>query len=242
MNVRRPPRPDRHLDVDADPLPQLRRVVAVFAHPDDESFGLGAIIAAFVEQDTIVEVVCLTRGEASTLHIDDGPLDQRRPAELVAAANELGIHRVVLGEFADGALAAVPPVELDRFIRPVAAGADMLLVFDEGGITGHPDHQAATRAALAVAEELDIPVLAWTLAAPVARALNAELGTGFVGRDLDDIDLRVRVERARQLRAMACHGSQLADNPVPRRRIELTGDFEHLRYLRGQGPTSGERQ
>lgn len=82
------------------------------------------------------------------------------------------------------------------------------------------------------ADDLDITVLAWTLPAVVARALNDELGSGFVGRDADEIDLRVRVERARQLRAMACHDSQLADNPVPRRRLELTGDIEYLRYLR----------
>lgn len=40
---------ERHVDS----LPTFRRVVAVCAHPDDESFGLGAVIATFVEQDTI---------------------------------------------------------------------------------------------------------------------------------------------------------------------------------------------
>ncbi len=216
----------------ADSLPTFRRIVAVCAHPDDESFGLGAIIATFVEQDTIVEVVCLTRGEASTLHTDDRPLDQLRHAELVAATEELGIARLRLADFPDGALAAVATADLQGFIRPIAEGADALLVFDEGGITGHPDHQAATGAALAVAGDLDVTVLAWTLPAAVARLLNDEFGAGFVGRDTADIDLRVRVERARQLRAMACHHSQLTDNPVPKRRLELTGDIECLRYLR----------
>jgi LmbE family N-acetylglucosaminyl deacetylase len=213
-------------------LPAFRRVVAVCAHPDDESFGLGAIIATFVEQGTGVEVICLTRGEASTLHTDDGPLDQHRHAELVAATGELGIERLALADFPDGALDEVAPAELHEFIRPIAEGADALLVFDEGGITGHPDHQAATRAALAVAEDLDIAVLAWTLPAAVARTLNDEFGSGFVGRAADEIDLNVQVERTRQLRAMACHHSQLADNPVPNRRLELTGNIESLRYLR----------
>jgi LmbE family N-acetylglucosaminyl deacetylase len=232
MNSTRHITPLRDAEIHVDTLPLLRRVVAVCAHPDDESFGLGAVIATLVEQDTIVEAICLTRGEASTLHIDDGPLDQRRHAELLAATDELGIDRLELADFPDGALASAAAAELHRFIHPIAQGADALLVFDEGGITGHPDHQAATHAALAVADDLDIPVLAWALPAAVARALNDELGTGFVGRDPDEIDLRVRVERTRQLRAMACHDSQLADNPVPMRRLELTGDIECLRYLR----------
>lgn len=219
---------ERHVDS----LPTFRRVVAVCAHPDDESFGLGAIIATFVEQGTVVELICLTRGEASTLRTDDGPLDQRRHAELVAATDELGIERLELADFHDGALDKVAPEALRGVIHPIAAGADALLVFDEGGITGHPDHHAATRAALAVADDLDITVLAWTLPAAVANALNDEFGSGFVGRDADEIDLHVQVGRTRQLRAMACHDSQLADNPVPNRRLELTGDIESFRYLR----------
>lgn len=216
----------------ADSLPAFQRVVAVCAHPDDESFGLGAIIATLVEQGTAVEVVCLTRGEASTLHTDDGPLDQRRHTELLAATGELGIERLEMADFPDGALDEVAPAALHRVIRPIAEGADALLVFDEGGITGHPDHQVATRAALAVADDLDIAVLAWTLPAVVASALNDEFGSGFVGRAADEIDLRVTVARPRQLRAMACHDSQMADNPVPMRRVELCGDIESLRYLR----------
>lgn len=222
-----------------DSLPTFRRVVAVCAHPDDESFGLGAIIARFVEQDTIVEVICLTRGEVSTLHADDRPLGQLRHAELVAATDELGVERLELADFPDGALADVATEDLQGFIRPIAEGADALLVFDEGGITGHPDHEAATRAALAVASDLDVAVLAWTLPTAAARLLNDEFGAGFVGRDTAEIDLRIRVGRARQLSAMARHHSQLTDNPVPKRRLELTGDIEFLRYLRA---TSGARR
>lgn len=214
------------------PLPRYRRVIAICAHPDDESFGLGAIIAAFVDLATIVDLICLTRGEASTLNAADSPLAEQRRVELFAATAELGIDRVEIAEFPDGALASVAPPKLHAFIRPVVEGADALLVFDDGGVTGHPDHAAATRAGLEVADEFDLAVLAWVIPAAVAVQLNEEFGTTFVGRNADSIDLRVRVERLRQLRAMACHHSQLAGNPVPERRIGLTGSIEHLRYLR----------
>ena len=47
--------------------PHAENVLVVIAHPDDESFGLGAIIDAFIGQGSVAKVLCLTRGEASTL-------------------------------------------------------------------------------------------------------------------------------------------------------------------------------
>src|SRR5450756_2994507 len=54
--------------------------------------------------------------------------------------------------------------------------ADGLLVFDTAGVTGHPDHMAATAAGLLAAEMLNLPILGWTLPATVAAQLNQELG------------------------------------------------------------------
>jgi LmbE family N-acetylglucosaminyl deacetylase len=110
-------------------------------------------------------------------------------------------------------------------------GADILLVFDEGGITGHPDHCRATEAAVAAARELELPVLAWVLPERVASALNAEFGAGFIGRSDSELDFLVSVDRARQRRAISQHVSQATDNPVLRRRLELQGDQEAFRWL-----------
>jgi LmbE family N-acetylglucosaminyl deacetylase len=46
------------------------------------------------------------------------------------------------------------------------------------------------------------------------------------------IDLTITVDRAAQLKAIACHASQSTHNPVLWCRLELLGDTEHLRYLR----------
>lgn len=122
--------------------------------------------------------------------------------------------------------------ELAASVRAAVDGADLLLTFDEGGITGHPDHERATEVALVVAGELGIPVVAWAIPGDVAATLARELGITVVGRDVArELDVVLDVDRACQRRAIACHGSQLADNPVPRRRIELQGDREHLRWL-----------
>ncbi|WP_121253604.1 PIG-L deacetylase family protein [Nocardioides ferulae] len=217
-----------------DRLPASASVLAVVAHPDDESFGLGAVLSAYADRGVRVSVLCLTRGEASTLHGVEGDLHELRAAELTAAAAELGIDRVSLRDYPDSALADVDLPTLVGEVTDLAAevGADTLIGFDRTGLTGHPDHMRATEAAVAAGERLRLPVLAWTLPDDVAERLLAEHGVPFVGRAADDIDLVVEVDRTRQLAAVACHPSQAVPGSVLWRRLELSGDREHLAWLR----------
>ncbi len=208
--------------------------LAVCAHPDDESFGLGAVLNHLVASGIRASVLCFTAGEASTLSLSD-QLGTVRAAELRTAAGELGIESVHLGDHPDGSLGEVP---LDRLSREVATmietvGADVMVVFDEGGVTGHPDHCRATEAALLGAP--DVPVLGWCLPIRLGEQLNDEFGTSFVGREDSEIDMIVAVDRTAQRRAIACHASQSLDNPVLWRRLELLGDHEALRWLRTPG-------
>src|SRR5215471_3945466 len=160
-------------------LPETSSVLAVCAHPDDESFGLGAALAAFASRRTPTAVLCLTHGAASALGTSHGDLHQIRAAELVAAAAELGVGDIGLLDYPDGALAQEPAELLSGHVQQAAARAKagLLLVFDEGGITGHPDHQQATRAASMFARHAGLPVLAWAVEQQVAATLNAEFGT-----------------------------------------------------------------
>lgn len=213
-------------------MPPFRRIAAIGAHPDDESFGLGAVLSSFVEVGAQVWTLSFTHGEASTLG-GSMPLHQVRARELAEAAAELGLAGVTLLGYADGALTGVSLDELAGAIEAfaLARAADAVLVFDADGITGHPDHCCATEAALMSARRLDLPVLAWALPDRVADRLNAEFGTRFVGRPGDELDLAISVNRTRQLAAIRRHASQSADNPVLWRRLELLGDSEWLRYL-----------
>lgn len=215
-------------------LPVLARVLAVCAHPDDESFGLGAVLAALGAAGTMPSVLCFTHGEASTLGLGAGDLARVRAAELAAAAAALGTAGTTLLDYPDGCLANVPVAELAGHVREQVqlTRADAILVFDEGGITGHPDHCQATTAALSAACSRDLTVIAWAIPDHVAQVLNAEFGTAFAGRPPDQIDLTITVDRASQLRAICCHESQSAANPVLWRRLELLGAAEHLRFLR----------
>lgn len=218
----------------ASTLPVWSSVVIVCAHPDDESFGLGAVVSSFEEARSRLSLLCLTHGEASTLHDVAGELHAIRADELAAAGVVLGVSRVELLDYEDGGVAACDVEELaGHVIRTCGkATARGLLVFDEGGVTGHPDHRAATAAAFRAGGVLDLPVLAWAIPDVVARALNDEFGTAFAGRTDDELDVALTVDRSRQLEAIGRHRSQSADNPVLWRRLELLGPMEYLRYLR----------
>lgn len=219
-------------------LPQWRSVLAVVAHPDDESFALGAILAGFADAGTEVSVLCLTRGEASTLHGVAGDLLQLRGAELAAAADILGAGEVQLLSYPDGRL---PEIDLDELATHVTAAArraeaDGILGFDLNGVTGHPDHAHATAAAVRGAQELGLPVLGWTVPHAVAEQLRHEHGAPFDGYPDEEIDLVITVERTIQLKAVGCHLSQAVPGSVMWRRIELLGDHEHLRWLHRSQP------
>jgi LmbE family N-acetylglucosaminyl deacetylase len=212
-------------------LPRISTLLAVTAHPDDESFGLGAVLATFAREGTHLALLCFTMGERSTLGPMLGDLRSIRRAEMDLAAAVLGIEGAIVLGYPDGRLDEESVEELTQHIVHAATDVDALLVFDEGGITGHPDHRAATRAALAAAQTLDLPVLAWTIPPSVADALNAEYGSSFVPREAMEQGFEIEVDRTLQLKAIACHRSQCTDNPVLWRRLELQGTREYLMWL-----------
>ena len=221
----------------------MRSLLAVCAHPDDESFGLGAVLSQFADQKADTTLLCFTYGEASTLG-GAASLAELRPAELFAAAAVLGLGHVELQNHPDGHLDEVETSTLSDEVRRLVdlKQPDLVLVFDTGGITAHPDHRRATAAALAGSGCL--PVLAWALPEEVARRLNCEFGTNFVGRAADELDITIEVDRRRQEGAIRCHTSQVRDNPVLARRLALQGNRESLRWLRSPQLTdyaSGER-
>ena len=130
--------------------PGDRWLVAV-AHPDDESFGCGSLIAAAAARGAAVTVACATRGEAGVPAgpFDGGDLGAVRETELHRAAARLGAARVELlgwrdsgfdGEPPAGSLCAAPEsavvgvlAGLLRDLRP-----DVTVVLD--GSDGHRDH------------------------------------------------------------------------------------------------------
>jgi LmbE family N-acetylglucosaminyl deacetylase len=214
--------------------PVWTSVLAVIAHPDDASSGLGAVLDAFMFAGARVEVLCLTHGQAWTLDEAPGDLAMLRGAEMASAADVLGPVRVRMDDYEDGALSELCQVNLANEVVATADSChpDGLLVFDAPALPGHLDHVAVTLVALRAAETLDLPVLGWTLSETVAEQLTREFGARLASHQDEQVDLRVTIDRARQrLASRADAGKALPGSPL-RRRLELLAETESLRWLR----------
>lgn len=141
-------------------------LLAVLAHPDDESFGTGGTLALYSQRGVEVNLICATRGEAGTLDEDclDGfdSVASRRESELRCAAGILGLAHVEFLGYRDSGMAGSPdnqhpqslvqaPVEevaarvvsVIRRLRP-----QVIITNDPIGGYKHPDHIAVHRATL----------------------------------------------------------------------------------------------
>ena len=137
-------------------MPESLKLLAVLAHPDDESLGLGGIMAKYAAEGVETHLVTATRGELGWFGPPEenpgpGALGKIREGELHEAARVLGISDVNILDYHDGELHLADQLELTRIvaghIRRVRP--DVLVCFDHNGVYGHPDHIAATRAATA---------------------------------------------------------------------------------------------
>lgn len=100
-------------------LPAWRSVLAVVAHPDDESFGLG-VLATFAASGASFAVLCFTHGEASTVHGVSRHLRAVRARELDTAARLQGASGVRLLDHPDGQMEAIDLQVLAAHVVEVA--------------------------------------------------------------------------------------------------------------------------
>ena len=142
-------------------------LVTVFAHPDDETFGVGGSMAAAVDAGARVVTICATRGEVGEIADPSlataETLGAVREAELRAACAELGVHDVRFLGYRDSGMDGTPEnmdprafanASDDEVTRRIAEHlrelrADVVVTFEPGGVYGHPDHKKISRCATA---------------------------------------------------------------------------------------------
>jgi LmbE family N-acetylglucosaminyl deacetylase len=130
-----------------------RRLAGLFAHPDDDAFGIGGTCALHAD-DLAVLVVYATSGDAG--RIADASLATRetlggvREREAAAAYAVLGVDADLrFLRYPDGHVAETPHEELvERYATELASfRPDVVVTFGPDGVTGHADHVEAGRAA-----------------------------------------------------------------------------------------------
>jgi N-acetylglucosamine malate deacetylase 2 len=190
-------------------LPAWPLVLVVVAHPDDETFGLGAVLDLMVAGRCCGARPVLYRGEAFTLNQSGADLRRAREQELRQASRELGVTAVTLLDYPDGRLGSARRTSWPAG-HATRVHADGLLIFDDTGITRHPDHPAretrrgsgrrCRRAARACLDP----------ARRHRRPAEPRNGQPFAGQPPCRIDVCVRVDRARQRRAPSCTTVRIA--------------------------------
>jgi N-acetylglucosamine malate deacetylase 2 len=123
-----------------------RTILAVFAHPDDESIACGGTLARLADAGARVVLICASRGEKGSVSdqalIADADLATVRSRELREAARVLGISDVVLYEHPDGDLrwADVPQFHVEIVLAIHNYKPDSVITFGEDGLDWHLDH------------------------------------------------------------------------------------------------------
>lgn len=140
--------------------PRRPTLMAVLAHPDDESLGFGGTLAKYAAEGVDVRIVTATRGDGGRFrthrpgepgHPGREALGAIREAELRAAVTALGIASLTLLDYQDQQLDRADVREaVARIAREMRrARPDVVLTFGPDGAYGHPDHIAISQLAAA---------------------------------------------------------------------------------------------
>jgi LmbE family N-acetylglucosaminyl deacetylase len=222
----------------------VRRVACVFAHPDDETFGVGGSLALHAGDEVELTVILATSGEAG--RIADASLATRetlasvREAEDLASWRALGLDPDVrFLRHPDGGLNATPRGELVAEVRAVLedVAPEVVITFGPDGITGHDDHVAigaiATEAFGVLRTSSGGAAFSRLLHNAIAQSTLDRLNELLRGRGLEPMDpaepfmprgvpdaaIGARVDASsvyeRKLEAIRCHKTQDELEDVP---------------------------
>lgn len=133
-----------------DRLKDLGTVLGVWAHPDDEAYLCGAIMADAVARGRRVACVTATRGEAGSWDHERWPpaeMGRIRTAELEECLSILGVSEHHWLDYPDGGCNLVDEEEATAKIAALISeiDPDTVLTFGPEGQTEHPDHIAVHR-------------------------------------------------------------------------------------------------
>jgi LmbE family N-acetylglucosaminyl deacetylase len=215
-------------------------ILAVFAHPDDESIACGGTLARAADAGARVVLICASRGEKGSISdpdlVPDGDLGRVRVQELRAAAEALGITDLIVCNHPDGDLrwASVPELHGEIVMALRRFRPDAVITFGEDGLYWHLDHigvHERTSTALRTLGAAAPPLYFVTMPKGAIRAMVDEArGRGgapdasFWGIEPDafgdfaqpsTLTVDVRGWTMRKLAALRCHRTQMgARNPI----------------------------
>jgi LmbE family N-acetylglucosaminyl deacetylase len=211
------------------------KLLYVFPHPDDESFGPALAISRQVRDGHQVHLLTLTRGgatrERERLHLSIDEMGEVRVREMARVERVLSLASMEVLDYPDGDLDRVNPLVLEQEIsgRILSVDPDVIVTYAVHGISGHPDHlvcHAAVKGAFAATAERRRRLAFFTLA-PTEEPETVPLRTSRVDQIGAAIEIDERdVDTA--TRALDCYETYrfTIDRHDPLRRVGRTVVFE----------------
>lgn len=214
-------------------------VLAVFAHPDDESLACGGTLARLADAGATVVVMTASHGERGgpTGPVRDDELGRRRAVEMQHAARALGVSRLFVWDHPDGDLrwAGVPAFHADLVLFMRRHRPDAVITFGDDGLYWHLDHVGVYERTTAAVRSLgaNAPPLYHTTMprGMMPQFVEAARRRGWVapkkgfwslmpevfgiGAEAPTITVDVADWVVRKLTALQCHRSQMGDDGHP---------------------------
>ena len=144
----------------------IKRILFFFAHPDDETFTVGGLLASLSNRNDVETIVySATLGDAGKC--GSPPICSReelsliRKKELEKAIEILGADHLITGTYQDGKLNELEEGELTNKVKNLIHQyhPEVVITFPPHGISGHVDHKAIQQATYkAISEDKDTPV------------------------------------------------------------------------------------
>ena len=234
------------------PLP--KRLLGVWAHPDDECYLSAGLMARVVAAGGHVRVVCATSGELGTSDSAEAGTERfgySRRVELQSSLDVLGVHDLHVVGLPDGGCSEADDADMAAVVADHIddVGADTVITFGPDGITGHADHTAVSRWTTAAARS-DLELLYATMTHHfVDRHRAVHDGIGLFGdlpggrpRSVHPCRVALQVsldhgELIRKRRALSRHESQTSSL------AELVGENTYFSWWRDEcfrRPTDSE--
>ena len=241
------------------------RLLAVFAHPDDETFRCGGTLVRLVRQGVQVWVLCATRGEAGIPDLGPEQAGRIRETELRCACQALGIEPPRFLDYRDATLDQVDEEEAVAQITAVVQELrpQVLLTWPPDGVSGHPDHVAVSRWTREAFRRLGLsgvlsqskgsrrhietttePAVLYHIVMPRSLAQALEMTHLHTVPD-EAVTLAVDVVDVweAKMAAIRCHRSQIGSSPIldtPEEKQRLFLGTEYFRWAAGRPATPEE--
>jgi LmbE family N-acetylglucosaminyl deacetylase len=199
---------------------QVKRVMGIFAHPDDPEFFSGATFARWAAEGAEVIFILATSGDKGSAdpEMTSDKLVQIREAEELNAARVLGVKEVIFLRHKDGELQPTLALRRDlvRLLRlkqpDIVVTCDPTVFWYQSRAINHPDHRAIGEATLdavfpTARDRLNFPELERDEGLPVHKVKQVYLsGTNTVTKT---VDVTAHVET--KINSLREHKSQIAN-------------------------------